>query len=33
MEVSASNHLFKTADRREGVGSFNKKRTLAFKGE
>jgi len=33
MELSAYNRLFKTADRREGVASFNDKRTPAFRGE
>jgi enoyl-CoA hydratase/carnithine racemase len=33
MELAAYNRLFKTADRREGVASFNEKRTPAFKGE
>jgi len=33
MELAAYNRLFKTADRREGVASFNEKRTPTFKGE
>jgi enoyl-CoA hydratase/carnithine racemase len=33
MELAAYNRLFKTADRREGVASFNEKRAPAFKGE
>ena len=33
MELSAYDRLFKTADRREGVASFNEKRTAVFKGE
>jgi enoyl-CoA hydratase len=32
MELSAYNRLFKTADRREGVASFNEKRTPVFEG-
>jgi enoyl-CoA hydratase/carnithine racemase len=32
MELSAYNRLFKTADRREGVASFNEKRTPRFEG-
>jgi len=32
MELSAYNRLFTTADRREGVASFNEKRTPAFQG-
>ena len=33
MELSAYNRLFKTADRREGVASFNEKRTPRFEGK
>jgi enoyl-CoA hydratase len=33
MELSAYNRLFKTADRREGVASFNEKRAAVFRGE
>jgi enoyl-CoA hydratase len=33
LELSHYNRLFKTADRREGVASFNDKRTPDFKGE
>jgi enoyl-CoA hydratase/carnithine racemase len=33
LELSAYNRLFKTADRREGVASFNEKRTPAFRGQ
>ena len=33
MELSAYNRLFKTADRREGVASFNEKRTPVFEGK
>jgi enoyl-CoA hydratase len=32
MELSAYNRLFKTADRREGIASFNEKRTPVFEG-
>lgn len=32
LELSHYNRLFKTADRREGVASFNEKRSAAFKG-
>ena len=32
VELSAYNRLFKTADRREGVASFNEKRTPTFEG-
>ena len=32
MELSAYNRLFTTADRREGVASFNEKRTPNFGG-
>ena len=32
VELSAYNRLFKTADRREGVASFNEKRTPKFEG-
>jgi enoyl-CoA hydratase len=33
LELSHYNRLFKTADRREGIASFNEKRTPVFKGE
>ncbi len=33
MELAAYNRLFKTADRREGVASFNEKRTPVFEGK
>ena len=33
LELSHYNRLFKTADRREGVASFNEKRSAAFRGE
>jgi enoyl-CoA hydratase len=32
VELSAYNRLFKTADRREGVASFNEKRSPRFEG-
>jgi hypothetical protein len=33
LELSHYNRLFKTADRREGVASFNEKRMAQFRGE
>ncbi len=33
LELTVYNHLFTTADRREGVASFNEKRTPAFAGK
>jgi len=33
LELTVYNHLFTTADRREGVASFNEKRTPAFEGK
>lgn len=33
LELSVYNHLFTTQDRREGVGSFNEKRTPVFEGK
>jgi enoyl-CoA hydratase len=33
LELAHYNRLFKTADRREGIASFNEKRTPAFRGE
>jgi len=33
VELAAYNRLFKTADRREGVASFNEKRTPKFEGK
>jgi enoyl-CoA hydratase/carnithine racemase len=33
VELSAYNRLFKTADRREGVASFNEKRKPVFRGQ
>lgn len=32
LELTVYNHLFTTADRREGVAAFNEKRTAAFEG-
>lgn len=33
LELTVYNHLFTTADRREGVAAFNEKRTAAFEGK
>jgi enoyl-CoA hydratase/carnithine racemase len=33
LELTVYNHLFTTADRREGVASFNEKRTPKFEGK